>query len=1002
MISLSRGLALAALSFCLFPVPRVSAQAASLPSAGRVLSCSYAAGPYTNPGSGAVLVAERVLRFPRASFLQIGFDRIELGRGSRLEVISLLDDQKQVWTRDDVLRGASLESYYFNGDALLVRLWAGPKSRGNAFEIRDVAIGDPGRPPSVLGICGSDDRTPWADRRVARIMLKGNKSLSWGTAFLVSQVNCFATAGRCLANGTTSVTVEFNVPYSTTTGALVHPPLSSQYTWEGASSARYQYYSTADWGVFTTQKNAVTKRYPGSVQGAYFAFTSIIPQPQTTIAVTGYGIDSLPTKRFNGIQQSARGSFLGTSSWWLRHRADTDTGCAGAPVFIPRSGSLPDRVIGVDTSSSCSSTTGNSAFRADYPAFKSARAALSNRQPLPDFRPTLLSLSSTTLVAGQTYQVYTRIYNYGTARVNTSSYHGFYVSTDSTISTTDLLVGEFGSATINVGSYIAYSGSVRMPNNLPHGSCWFGVYADHRRNVQEEDELNNTLAKAVTCLTLPDLTVKLVRPSHSVLYPNMSFSITAQIANIGAAASALTKSGHYLSADSTITTADTLLASFSTYPLNPNTYRVYTTTVRAPASLPNATCWVGTYADNTSSIREVSETNNALGVPVTCKSSPPGPDLTVTSLSASPSTWTSYYSVSCTARVQNIGDAGSGNGFYVGFYLSKDATITTSDIFLSRYYVSALGAGAYRQVTTSVQMPCVSAGSWYLGAYADCYANVKEKNEANNAKALPGTMGGKPDLFITYLYPFGGTRLQAGSKVTVRITTMNARSGGTTPAPDSLTGLYLAKAVKPTSADIFLGEFPTGTLSCSGSKTVAPQVQIPYYVAPGSYYLCAWADHTNKVAEKYETNNVRALAVSVTGYSGTGRYVEFQPLYPTAAHLPDTANLSASAGGTAKMAVTAPSHKNYWYLLLWSGNANSFQVDALTNFQLALLNSPIFALWFGRTNQTGGQAFPSFAIPSGVTIPSAFTAYTYSAWFTPDLKSMAGFGTNRITTKITP
>jgi len=57
------------------------------------------------------------------------------------------------------------------------------------------------------------------------------------------------------------------------------------------------------------------------------------------------------------------------------------------------------------------------------------------------------------------------------------------------------------------------------------------------------------------------------------------------------------------------------------------------------------------------------------------------------------------------------------------------------------------------------------------------------------------------------------------------------------------------------------------------------------------------------------------------------------------------------------MCVTAPRYRGYWYLLLWSGGATNFSLDALTNFELSLLNSPIFFRWFGKTGATLGNAF---------------------------------------------
>ncbi len=735
---------------CALDAPRAQAPSVLLPPvAGRVEAYPYQAGPFTNASAKTTLAAEKLVRFPKASFLQIGFAAIRLSRDSRLEVVSLLDDEKEVWTSRSLMDGQSLESAYFNGEAVLIRLWTAPGSRGDGFAIRDVAVGLPADQSSVLSLCGADNRVLWSDKRVARIILKLGTQIGVCTAWLISPVNCFATAGHCLS-GASLVTAEFNVPKSTSTGALVHPPVSEQYVWEGTANRSYENNGVGrDWGVFTTLKNSVTKRYPGSVQRSYFGFQS--PPPlNSSVRVTGYGKDSTPDKTRNYIQQTDHGPLRGVSGSTLQYRVDTMGGDSGGPVIA-----YLNKAIGVHTHSACTNWPyyANVGTSGQYSPFVAARAKHSTRPALPDFRATLVAASSARLEAFKTYTFTGKIVNYGTAQAPAAS-HGFYISKDMTFTSSDILIASWSSPPLPVGTPYTKVLSAKVPATVPSQSCYLGLLADRTSSVKEEDEYNNVRFVPVVCVGIPDL----------------------QISVLSAASSA-----------------------------------------------------------------------------------------------------------------------------------------------------------------------------------------------------------------------------NAGSSISVTVHTDNK---GTRTAGPSLTAVLLSTNSVISHYDLFLGQYSTGVLGSGKWKWQTLSVRIPYATHGGTHYLAAWADHTNAVTEASETNNIRKRTISITGYSGAGRFVEFIPRWNTGALSPTAATIDASQGGKASMTVTAPQSKGYWYLLLWSMNRTAFRLDALTNFQLALLNSPIFMAWFGKTNTVTGQAYPLFAFPPGVSIPSAFTAYTYSAWFTPNLNALVGFGSNHIQTLI--
>lgn len=96
-------------------------------------------------------------------------------------------------------------------------------------------------------------------------------------------------------------------------------------------------------------------------------------------------------------------------------------------------------------------------------------------------------------------------------------------------------------------------------------------------------------------------------------------------------------------------------------------------------------------------------------------------------------------SFNVTFNVQNLGNSGA-SSFKVGFYLSTDSNITTSDYYLGDYSLSGLAAGSNTgYLTKSLTLPVVGSSIWsgdktyYIGMIVDYGGAVSETNEVNNA-----------------------------------------------------------------------------------------------------------------------------------------------------------------------------------------------------------------------------------------------------------------------------
>ncbi len=222
------------------------------------------------------------------------------------------------------------------------------------------------------------------------------------------------------------------------------------------------------------------------------------------------------------------------------------------------------------------------------------------------------------------------------------------------------------------------------------------------------------------------------------------------------------------------------------------------------------------------------------------------------------------------SSVLDQGTAAAG-GSTVGFYLSLDNIITSTDIRLTATRViSALAAGANSGIlVTTVTVPYAAAlGVYYVGACADMTNLVIESNETNNCKAATGTtpvtikVVRNVDLQMTAVSKIA-TVVGQTKTFTIPNTVKNV---GTTPVtvPSFMVSFYLSKDPIITTLDIKIGSRVVSRLMAGQSSTAITTVTVPGTVLPGVYYVGACADSTNVQIEatllgaSLEGNNCKA------------------------------------------------------------------------------------------------------------------------------------------------
>ncbi|MCG8688812.1 MAG: T9SS type A sorting domain-containing protein, partial [Desulfobacterales bacterium] len=232
------------------------------------------------------------------------------------------------------------------------------------IKIIQVEVGDP-EPESI---CGSkDNRKASNDKAIGRLVPIGC------TGWIIKNGK-LVTAGHCVKSS--MEILEFNVPKSSSNGAIRHPAPEHQYTVNQGSIVSGSATSQGtDWAVFTVYKNSKTRKSPIQAQGKSYNVVRV--NSAKNIRITGFGVDDGSA---NQTQQTHVGPFSSSNNNKLYYSTDTRGGNSGSPVIDASTGNA----IGVHTHGGCSSSGGaNSGTNAKRQDFWNAMGLGSTPPPPP-------------------------------------------------------------------------------------------------------------------------------------------------------------------------------------------------------------------------------------------------------------------------------------------------------------------------------------------------------------------------------------------------------------------------------------------------------------------------------------------------------------------------------------------------------------------------------------------------------------------------------------------
>lgn len=320
---------------------------------GQLESYRHDSGPVANRMNSAQPRQSHVVRRPGAAWLRLHFKDVQLEKGSRLVVTSLLDGETQI------LDSAAMSlwgqtSAYFNGDAVTIDLIADAGTTANRYAIfqleRQIADPMPRGSQGQCGICGeTDDRVPSSETWTGRLLPAGCTASVW------NEDSCLVSAGHCIFG---NMVIQFNVPSSQPNCGILHPPIADQFPVTSLASSNGGVGN--DWAVMSSGSNNL-----GQMPFERFAnLRPIATSPAAmgqTAEMTGYGVDTTCTR--SQTQQFATGPIQGVSNNSFTYQIDLRGGNSGSSLI--RDG----EIIGIATHCPCP----NIATRIDLPAFITAR-----------------------------------------------------------------------------------------------------------------------------------------------------------------------------------------------------------------------------------------------------------------------------------------------------------------------------------------------------------------------------------------------------------------------------------------------------------------------------------------------------------------------------------------------------------------------------------------------------------------------------------------------------
>ncbi|MFO7657441.1 MAG: CARDB domain-containing protein [Bacteroidales bacterium] len=368
--------------------------------------------------------------------------------------------------------------------------------------------------------------------------------------------------------------------------------------------------------------------------------------------------------------------------------------------------------------------------------------------PFVDLTVENLSLTNSTVTQGEQLYITCRIRNKGNSTA-TSSYTGFYLSPDTILDNSDLLLGYKYTYSLSSNDYSYESYNANIPSGYDTGQYFILVAADYQNAVNESDESNNVVYKSFKIIEQNiDLEITALGVNNNSMPAGSYCYINYTIRNNGLTRCTYTTTRFYLSKDTVLNPLeDTYLGNYSNYSIGAGSYDNNNAYITIPSTIKNDNYYLFAVADMLNEIKETNELNNSKRIFISVTES--YIDLTITDATINSNSFQMYNDAYISFCLRNYGNIESPSG-NIGYYISTDTVFDQNDILISQNYFSYIGPNNFTYVNRSVNIPYFPTfGQYFIIVVADNNNYIQEKSENNNTYIFPVTIVNQflqPDL----------------------------------------------------------------------------------------------------------------------------------------------------------------------------------------------------------------------------------------------------------------
>ncbi len=434
------------------------------------------------------------------------------------------------------------------------------------------------------------------------------------------------------------------------------------------------------------------------------------------------------------------------------------------------------------------------------------------------------------------------------------SFIGYYLSTDEDITTDDIFLGEDFVGQLIPGANSTENFSTTLDEDIADGNYFIGIVVDYQEQVAERSGEDNA------CYYSNRVTV-----GENVL-PNLqcgdlgTFTVNGNlirianltITNTGSDVSKASFIGYYLSTDTEFTSGDIFLGDDYIRSLDPGESSTESFS-KTLSGIPNGTYYLGIRVDYRNQVTEIDESDNQCfyNNPRITVLGENRPNLTSNDLGTL--TVVNNLVTITDLDVTNDGDAEAGQST-LGFFLSRNRTISTSDVFLGEVVVNALAAGASTSINFSEELSDLPQGTYYLGVLLDFKNEVSETSGSDNK----------------YYYTSPRIRISEDNQANLKcsdlgVLTVNGNdisiaglqiiNDGTASAAENTIAIYLSRNTGISNNDFLLGEETIPALPAGATHTLSFSATIGNGLPSGSYFVGVLIDAESEVPESDERDN---------------------------------------------------------------------------------------------------------------------------------------------------